>query len=125
MLPPVRHKLLPPPIVVRPDYYREVRDKFLDGEMDTELDDTPWSTFDYPPTCFEPHILALTWDQVLYLLVEINRPGPVTDTSIPIHERPYYLYADINVHYNILRRERQIVVDLQERYLQHRRVQHR
>jgi hypothetical protein len=116
MLPPARRRIPPPPISVRPDYYREVREEFIDGEMDTdESDDAPWSAFENPPTCFEPHIMALTRDRVLYPFVEINRPGPITDTSIPIHERTYFPYADINVHYNISRAERLIVVDLRER----------
>jgi len=117
MLPPVRRKLPPPPITVRPDYYRELRDEFMNSseESSSGEEDAPWSAFDYPPSCFEPHIIALTRDRVLYPFVEINRPGPVTDTSVPVQERPYYPYADLNVHYNIARAERHIVVDLRER----------
>ena len=117
MLPPARRRLPPPPISVRPDYYRDVRDEFLDSREDSspEVEEIPWSAFDHPPTCFEPHILALTRDRVLYPFVEINRPGPVTDTTMPVQERTYYPYPDLDVHYNIARVERHIVVDLRDR----------
>jgi hypothetical protein len=83
--------------------------------MDTEADDAPWSAFEYPPTCFEPHIIALTRDQVLYPFVEINCPRPVMDTSVLVQERPYYPYADLDVHYNISHTECHIMVNLHDR----------
>jgi len=121
MLPPVRRKLPTPPITVRPDNYREIRDEFMrKGQIDEDViisdDESALSSVSIQPSaCFEPHIIALTRDRVLYPFIEINRPGPITDTSIPVQERTYYPYADLDVHYNISRAERHIVVDLRDR----------
>jgi hypothetical protein len=52
-------------------------------------------------------------DRVLYPFVETNRPGPITDSSVPIQDRTYYPSEDIDIHYNVMRVRRVIKVDLQ------------
>jgi len=46
------------------------------------------------------------------LFIEINRPGPPTDKSIPISERVYYPYRDMEDHANIARVTKLLMVDL-------------
>jgi hypothetical protein len=57
-------------------------------------------------------MIALMRDRVLYPFVETNRPGPVTDKSIPIQDRIYYPFADVDIHYNVQRIKRLILVDV-------------
>jgi hypothetical protein len=106
MLPPARRQLPRPPVYLRPNHYRQARDDFLEGSR--------WQPNGAPYPCFSPHILALTRDRVLHPFIETNRPGPVTDRSIPIEERTYYPYADMDVHYNIARVDRFICVDTRD-----------
>jgi hypothetical protein len=95
-----------PPVFMRADYYRQAHDDFIDEHPSYPIDARD------PMPCFRPHIAALSRDRVFFPFIETNRPGPRTDSSIPIEERIYYPYADLDVHYNIPRAERLIRVDL-------------
>jgi len=114
MLPP-RRKLPPPPLVLRPDKYEEARSKLereVNREEGEEGEDSD-SDLEGQPRCFEPHIITMTRDRMLYPFIEVSRPGPRTNKSIPVMNRTYYPYADQDVHYNIVRTEMLIVVNLQ------------
>ncbi|KIM71045.1 hypothetical protein PILCRDRAFT_17447 [Piloderma croceum F 1598] len=102
---PRQRKLPKPPVTLRPDHYRQAYDDYLDEhvrERNPAVDRFP---------CFKPHIKALTRERVLHPFIETNRPGPPTDKSVPIRDRKYYPYADQDVHYNIPRSERLLLVD--------------
>ena len=123
MLPPVKRSLPRPPVSLRPSYYRETQDEFIDTKMtysDSGDDDDSEEPFtaqilpDEEEQCFEPHIIALNRDRGLYPFIETIRSGPITDESIPIQERPYVPYADMDVHYNIARVHKQFLVDLRD-----------
>jgi hypothetical protein len=104
MLPP-RRRLPRPPVFLRPDHYRDTNDEFMDGHPSyplSELDPVP---------CFEPHIAGINRERVLYPFTETGRPGPRTDHSMSIKDRIYYPYADLDIHYNIARTERLIMVN--------------
>ena len=105
MLPPGRRKLPDPPVFLRPNHYQQISDDFMYDERD-EMGRRD------PNLCFKPHVISLNCDRVFYPFIETNRTGPRTDKSVPIRERTYYPYADLDVHYNIPRVERHIVVDL-------------
>jgi hypothetical protein len=94
------------PVDLRPSHYQEACDDFVDEQ--TCLSKAEAQHF----PCFRPHMIALMRDRVLYPFVETNRPGPVTDTSVPIQDRTYYPNADFDIHYNILRVGKLIMVDL-------------
>ena len=102
MLPRPR-RLPKPPVNLRPNRYRQAHDIFIEDPLEFREQE--------PAICFAPHIIALARDRVLYPYIETNRPGPVTDMSVPIQERIYYPYADLDVHYNVLRTKKLIMVD--------------
>jgi hypothetical protein len=113
LLVPKPRKLPPPPIYLRADRYREIKDKLV---QEREFEEDAESESDGEGislrVCFEPHINAMVADRIFFPLIEIHRPGPKTDPSIPILERAYHPYADLDVHYNILRTRSLIHVDL-------------
>jgi hypothetical protein len=105
----------PPPVYLRGNRYREIKDELTrereleeGGEEEEEGEERRilWRV------AFEPHIVAMTRDRVFHPFIEVNRPGPKTNATIPILDRPYYPYADLDVHYNIARVEKLMVVDL-------------
>ena len=100
MLPPKKRQLPRPPVVLRPSRYTDIRANVLDAGRGGK-----------PPVCFKPHILALDRDRPLYPFIETIRPGPLTDRTLPIWDRPYYPYADLDVHYNIPRIRKLILVN--------------
>lgn len=63
--------------------------------------------------CFEPHLIHIVQSQTLHPFVTLNQLGPCTNLAIPIFEHPYYLYADSDLHHNIHRAKRTILVDTQ------------
>ena len=109
---PIKEWLLPricqlprAPVTLRPSHYQQACDDFVDESTCLHR-----SECEYFP-CFRPHILALMRDRVLYPFVEVNRPGPVTNESVPIQNRKYYPNPDVDLHYNFLRVKRHIMVD--------------
>jgi hypothetical protein len=84
----------------------------MDQEDEREEGEDTDSEDEGHPRCFEPHILEMTRDRLVYPPVEINRPGPPTNRSLPVWARRYHPYADADVHYNIMRVEKLVVVDL-------------
>ena len=108
LLLPRKRDLPKPPVTLRPDHYRQAFDDFVDEcarKRNPAVDRYP---------CFKPHIEALMHERVLYPFTETNRPGPRTDKSIPIRDRKYHPYADLDVHHNIARAERLILVDTRD-----------
>lgn len=62
--------------------------------------------------CFDPHVRWMAQVRDLYPFIEINRPGPRTNLSIPILQRPYHPYNDQGTFWNIQRVDRTLLVDL-------------
>jgi hypothetical protein len=93
------------PVMLRGSHYQQACDDFVDERSCM----SKIEAYHFP--CFRPHIVALMRERVLYPFVETNRPGPVTDTTVPIRDRKYYPHPDIDIHYNIIRVKRVIKVD--------------
>jgi hypothetical protein len=107
---PTRRRF-PPPLTLSQGRYWEAREE-MDQEDEREEGEDTDSEDEGHPRCFEPHILEMTRDRLVYPPVEINRPGPPTNRSLPVWSRRYHPYADTDVHYNIMRVEKLVVVDL-------------
>lgn len=81
---PRQRRLPSPPVELRADRYREIKDQLVQARdfEDEESDDEQGGIGQ--PIVFEPHIVAMVRERIFYPFIEINRPGPKTDTSIPI-----------------------------------------
>lgn len=94
------------------DLRMEVERRLARDSSDEEGESTVYPSEGALRGCFDPHVRWMAQVRELYPFIEINRPGPRTQTFIPILQRPYYPYNDQGTFWNIQRVEKTILVDL-------------